>query len=161
MSDVALADLKGPALVTSALVFLAMNFMTLGPTASLDAVKASDAQRHWGHRAFLNTMEQMPLFLAALWTHAVFVSADAATAMGWVYVAFRACYPVVWLVWGGANGVPKAPYHWLLFGAKMSIYYDTYPQYGIIMYMIVANILSIGFGFDLNAIAAIVPSVLR
>ena len=94
-----LAALGGTALVTSAYVFLAMNLMPWGPTAIM--VKATEAHKKWGDRAFQNTMEHAPLFLAALWTHAIFVSAEAATAMGWVYVALRACYPVVWAVVGG------------------------------------------------------------
>jgi hypothetical protein len=158
MSDIVVADLKRTALVTSALVFLAMNFMPLGPTTGLDKVSASEPHRQWGHRSFLNTMEQLPLILAALWTHAIFVSVETATTLGWVYVFFRACYPMVWLVCGGANGMPKAPYTWVLFGEKMSIYYVTYPQYGIIMYMIFANFLSLLLDFDLNALV-VMPAI--
>lgn len=145
-----LAGLSGTALVTSAYVFVVMNLMPWGPTAPM--VQATEQHKHWGMRAFQNTMEHAPLFLAALWTHAIFVSAEAATAMGWVYVALRACYPVVWAVVGGANGQPMAGYTWFLFGDKFNLMYCTFPQYGIVMYMAVANMLSLGCGFDLNAL---------
>ena len=156
MSDIVVADLTGPALVTSVLVVLVYHIMPLGPTAPM--VQGTAAHKNWGDRSFLNTMEQLPLFLAAMWTHAVFVSASVATTLGTIYVCLRACYPVVWAVWGGANGVPKAPYTYVLFGEKMSIYYITYPAYGCVMYMCFANILSLGFGLDLNALV-VMPAI--
>ena len=152
-----LDDLTGVALVTSAFVVLIYHIMPLGPTAPM--VGASDAHKHWGHRSFLNTMEQFPLFMAALWTHAIFVSPSVATTLGTIYVCIRACYPVVWLLFNEAKlEPPKANYTWLLFGGKPNIYYCTYPQYGIVMYMAVANILKLGFAFDLNALV-VMPAV--
>ena len=73
-----MSDLSGVALVSSAYVFLAMNFMPFGPTAGM--VGANAAHKHWGNRIFQNTLEHAPLFLTMLWTHAAFVSAPAATA---------------------------------------------------------------------------------
>jgi hypothetical protein len=42
---------------------------------------ATKAQLHFGDRAFLNMVEQSPLFLTAMWTHAVFVSPGTRTTI--------------------------------------------------------------------------------
>ena len=94
-----------------------------------------------------------------MWVHAIFVSPEVATTLGIVYVCLRACYPVVWALADPTSGkAPKAAYTWLLFGKTLSIYYCTYPQYGIIVYMVVANALSLGLDFDLNALV-IMPAL--
>ena len=46
-------------------------------------------------RAVANTHEQMGPFLAGLWLHACFVSPDGAAALGALYVALRALYPLL------------------------------------------------------------------
>lgn len=46
-------------------------------------------------RVVINTHEQMAPFLCALWLHALFVSATAATWLGVAYVVLRSCYPLL------------------------------------------------------------------
>eukprot|EP00614_Pseudopedinella_elastica_P013805 CAMPEP_0172585440 /NCGR_PEP_ID=MMETSP1068-20121228/4865_1 /TAXON_ID=35684 /ORGANISM="Pseudopedinella elastica, Strain CCMP716" /LENGTH=119 /DNA_ID=CAMNT_0013379903 /DNA_START=124 /DNA_END=483 /DNA_ORIENTATION=+ len=69
-------------------------------------------------RTFLNMLEQSPLFLLGLWMHAVFISPDSAAAAGWLYLPFRAIYPVVFRM-----GMP-----WL--------FLSTFPNYFVVMYLI-------------------------
>jgi hypothetical protein len=52
-----------------------------------------------------NMMEQSPIFLTALWTHATFVDVGSAAQLGWVWIVARSIYPVAF-----AGGLP-----WLLF----------------------------------------------
>jgi len=63
---------------------------------------ASDAQKTWATRCFLNMGEQAPAFMAAFWTHAVFASPSRAAACGAVYVLTRIVYGVqrYWLKGG-------------------------------------------------------------
>eukprot|EP00966_Prymnesium_polylepis_P188102 4359848-Prymnesium_polylepis.3 len=78
--------------------------MPLGPTSyglGMGAKSMSPPQAKWGDRAFGNTMEQFPLFNAALWLHATFVSPAVATSLGVIYLCLRLVYPVIWLVGGG------------------------------------------------------------
>ena len=103
-------ELAGPAMVTAGYVLWGMNVMPLGPTSGM--VGASAAQSKWGDRTFLNMMEHAPLFLSSLWTFAIFVSAAEAAKIGAVYLALRMCYPIIWAIWGGANGAPMKPYTW-------------------------------------------------
>jgi len=142
-------------IVTGAYVLLAMNLMPLGPTAGM--IGASDPQKRWGDRAFTNTMEHAPTFLSSLWIFAVFCSADVATKLGATYTILRAFYPIIWAVFGGANGPPMEPQTWLLFGKKMNLFYSTFPQYGIVFYMALAVVLK-GLAIDLNALV-VMPSV--
>jgi len=141
--------------VTGVYVLMCMNFMPLGPTAGM--VGASDPQKKWGDRAFTNTMEHAPLFLSSLWIFAAFCSASVATTLGSTYVVLRLLYPVIWALWGGANGAPMQPRTWMLFGKKMNLFYVTFPQYGIVFYMGLAVVLK-AFDLDLNAIV-VMPSV--
>lgn len=46
-------------------------------------------------RAVANTHEQMGPFLASMWLHAVFVSANTAALLGAAYVVLRTIYPVL------------------------------------------------------------------
>ena len=50
---------------------------------------ASENQKTWATRCFLNMHEQAPAFLAAFWTHAIFASPARAARCGAVYVATR------------------------------------------------------------------------
>ena len=50
---------------------------------------ASEKQKTWATRCFLNMHEQAPAFLAAFWTHAIFASPARAAQCGAVYVATR------------------------------------------------------------------------
>ena len=52
-----------------------------------------------------NMMEQSPIFLAALWTHAAFVDVGSAAQLGWMWLLARTIYPVAF-----SGGLP-----WLLF----------------------------------------------
>jgi len=149
-----LTGLEGPALVQAGHTILAMNFMPLGPTAyglGMGGKVMSPGQRKWGDRAFGNMMEHAPLFTAALWLHAVFVSPAVATGLGAIYLALRLMYPVIWALFGGEDGVPHDAYSLMpLFGGLKQIYYSTFPQYGIVFYMAFATVLKLAFGFCLN-----------
>jgi uncharacterized MAPEG superfamily protein len=46
-------------------------------------------------RTQLNMLEQLPVFLLALWLHAWVVSAESATIAGAVWLGARAMYPVI------------------------------------------------------------------
>ena len=152
LSADAIDALAGPAMVTAGYVLLGLHFMPLGPTAP------DGPQKTWGNRAFLNMMEQAPLFLSSLWVFAIFVSPAEAAKIGTVYVCLRACYPFIWAVWGGANGAPMKPYTWFLFGKGINLFYCTFPQYGCIFYMALATLLKLGMNINLNA-AVGVPAV--
>jgi len=130
--------------------------MPLGPTAyglGMGGKQMSAGQKKWGDRAFGNTLEQFPLFNAALWLHAVFVSPAVATKLGVVYLCLRLMYPVFWLVFGGESGPPFKPYSVLpLFGPIKQIYYSTFPQYGIVFYLALSTVLKLAFGLCLNTL---------
>ena len=104
-------------------------FMMLGPTAGMakksavrlntqphvphaSTAKLTDntcltcpqAQITWGNRAFGNLHEQSTIFLVSLWFHALFVSVEGAATMGWAYVIFRGCYPLLWAICGPMPG---------------------------------------------------------
>mmetsp|Transcript_10117 Transcript_10117/g.12276 ORF Transcript_10117/g.12276 Transcript_10117/m.12276 type:complete len:153 (+) Transcript_10117:59-517(+) len=69
-------------------------------------------------RTFLNMLEQAPLFLTSLWLHASFVCPQSAANQAWLYITFRAIYPIVFQM-----GIP-----WL--------FLSTGPNYLSILYMI-------------------------
>jgi uncharacterized MAPEG superfamily protein len=69
-------------------------------------------------RTFLNMLEQSPLFLMGLWMHAVFVSPESAATAGWLYIVFRAMYPIVF-----SMGIP-----WL--------FVSTFTNYFVVWYLI-------------------------
>ena len=150
-------ELAGVAMVTAGYMLMAMNFMPLGPTAGM--VGATEGQQKWGNRTFLNMMEHAPLILTSLWLYAAFVSAAEATTLGVIYLALRACYPVIWAVVGGAKGAPMMPHTWFLFGKGLNLFYSTFPQYGIVFYMALATLLKLcPLAIDLNALVG-VPAI--
>mmetsp|Transcript_23934 Transcript_23934/g.46642 ORF Transcript_23934/g.46642 Transcript_23934/m.46642 type:complete len:189 (+) Transcript_23934:1-567(+) len=65
-----------------------------------------------------NMIEQALPFLLSLWMHAIFVSPDNAAVAGWVWLGFRAIYPLVFL-----KGLP-----WLLI--------STVPGYAVVLYLV-------------------------
>ena len=127
--------------------------MPLGPTSGM--VGASEAQKKWGDRTFLNMMEHAPLFLSSLWLFAIFVSAEEAAKIGSVYLFLRAMYPIIWAKWGGKGGAPMKPYTYFFFGEGMNLFYCTFPQYGCVFYMALATLLKTAFGISLNSMVGI------
>jgi len=74
-------------------------------------------------RAQLNLLEHMPVFLALLWLHAVFVGPTSATVAGGVYVGSRLIHPVVM---GSRLGR----------GVPLTILFATVPGYLVIAYLL-------------------------
>lgn len=72
-------------------------------------------------RTQLNMLEHMPVFLALLWLHAVFVGTTSATLAGAVYVVSRSLYPVMA---GGRRGR----------GVRAKIFFSTLPGYLVLAY---------------------------
>jgi len=68
--------------------WLAVYYANMWLSASLPS-DASENQKTWATRCFLNMHEQAPAFLAAFWTHAIFASPARAAQCGAVYVATR------------------------------------------------------------------------
>jgi hypothetical protein len=127
----------GIALISVAWVFFAYFVMPLGPIGKFSG--RSPGQCKWGDRTFMNLMEQAPLFFVSLWTCAVFVSVDTATLMGWMYMFFRALYPIIWAVKGGEGG-PPVPH----------LFASTFPAYGINVYMAATVAFKLGAEIDLK-----------
>ena len=50
------------------------------------------------NRTVGNTLEQAIPFLASLWMHAVFLNVRRATFIGWLYIATRLIYPLVFVL---------------------------------------------------------------
>ncbi|MGE0152395.1 MAG: MAPEG family protein [Reyranellaceae bacterium] len=61
------------------------------------------------HRVQANTLEQMPVFLPALWLAAITVSDALAAALGALFVAFRILYAVLYLRAAEARGYGYGP----------------------------------------------------
>lgn len=138
VADPGMVEMYGSvAMVQAAWTLMAYTIMPLGAAASLGG--HSKGQANWGSRAFLNMMEQAPVFLSSLWMCAVFVSADVAATLGWAYLALRALYPLIWLFIGGEAGCPIP-----------IIFVSTFPQYGIVTYMALATLLKCDSGDDLS-----------
>jgi hypothetical protein len=80
-----------------------------GKAPSLMDVKYGSAgNKHFAlnaDRTAGNMLEQSPIFLAALWTHAAFVDVGSAAQLGWMWLLARTIYPVAF-----SGGLP-----WLLF----------------------------------------------
>ncbi len=80
-----------------------------GKPPSFGEVKYGSAgNKHFalnGNRTVGNMMEQSPIFLAALWTHAAFVDVGSAAQLGWAWLLARSIYPAAF-----AGGLP-----WLFF----------------------------------------------
>jgi len=71
------------------------------PKPSLGSVKYGKLQARYNlkwTRTAGNYMEQLPPLLTTLWIHAYLVSAAEAGLLGWVWVASRVIYPVVFSV---------------------------------------------------------------
>ncbi len=62
---------------------------------TFDRYLGGDREMLAADRIQLNMLEHMPLFLALLWLNAVFVDVTWATAVGGVYTATRALYPLL------------------------------------------------------------------
>lgn len=137
-------------MVTAVWVFFTLNIMPFGPTAA-GFGNCNDAHKAWGNRIFQNTVEQAPIFLGSLWMHALFVDTSLATSFGWMYMAFRAIYPVIWALFSGKTTemFKKLPLTWAPFPW---MFFSTFPQYSITMYMSIAVILKLGFDIDLAGI---------
>ncbi|XRA95945.1 hypothetical protein NFJ02_01g36400 [Pycnococcus provasolii] len=91
--------------------------------------------KNWGVRVFGNMTEQWPMFLSALWTHAIFVSPVTAVQAGYVWLAMRALYPFVRLFTNENEPATMA---------------TTMPQYFVNVYLVFAVVMKIGFGATFN-----------
>jgi uncharacterized MAPEG superfamily protein len=76
-----------------------------GKAPSFAEVKYGSAGRKYftlnADRTVGNMMEQSFVFLAALWTHAVFVDVGSAAQLGWAWLLSRSIYPAAF-----AGGIP-------------------------------------------------------
>lgn len=133
-----MGELDGVALITAVWGAFAYLMLPWGPTAGM--TKMSPSQIKFGDRSFMNLIEQAPLFLSSLWVHAFFVSADAATTLGWTYVIFRFFYPIIWLVKAGPEPGYPMPAGFIV----------TFPCYGIVMFMYLATIAKLGMGMEFS-----------
>jgi uncharacterized MAPEG superfamily protein len=89
-----------------------------------DRYHGKDPEMLAADRVQLNTLEHMPVFLAALWLHAFFVSPETATYAGSAYVALRLLYP---FVLGKRLGT----------GLPLRVLLVTFPSYGVLGYLLV------------------------
>ena len=80
------AEFDGCVAVQGAWLGVYYGYMWLSASLPSDA---SENQKTWATRCFLNMHEQAPAFLAAFWTHAIFASPARAAQCGAVYVATR------------------------------------------------------------------------
>lgn len=72
-------------------------------------------------RTFLNMVEQAPVFLTALWMHAIFVSPKNAAKAAYYYIGFRALYPFCFMKgsttpWILISTLPNYTTIWYLLG---------------------------------------------
>uniref|UniRef100_A0A7S2U6Y9 Uncharacterized protein n=1 Tax=Attheya septentrionalis TaxID=420275 RepID=A0A7S2U6Y9_9STRA len=126
------------AMVSCALVLMAMLQMPFGPMAALTG--RSPGQQKWGERIFMNMTEQAPLFLTSLWAFALVVSPERAASLGMIYLGLRALYAPIWLFAGGESGAPFP-----------AILVSTFPQYGINVYFALAVVLKVAFSMDITS----------
>lgn len=112
----ALAEYRGPAAVTVLYfvlyyAFMILQLQTRGSAAerteasgrSFDRFSTRDPEAIMGERTFLNTLEQMGPFLAALWTCSALVSCTLATWLGAIAVVSRLFFPIFWSMGKGGN----------------------------------------------------------
>mmetsp|Transcript_25634 Transcript_25634/g.35690 ORF Transcript_25634/g.35690 Transcript_25634/m.35690 type:complete len:217 (-) Transcript_25634:129-779(-) len=94
--------------------------------------------RHWemSDRTVANFLEQTPFVLGLLWMHALFISAPAAGTAGFVYIAFRALYPIMWAIKG----------EWNPFFIELS----NQPSYAVLNYFKVSLLWQIFLGTPLS-----------
>jgi len=52
------------------------------------------------YRTVGNYLEQTPAFLLAIWMCAIFVDVETAILYGWLWILFRAIYPIVFYIGG-------------------------------------------------------------
>lgn len=132
------SDIYGDVAVVSCVwVIFAYFLMPMGPTAAMSGCSAG--QIKWGQRVFMNLQEQAVLFFVPLWMYAVFISADEAAWLGWLYLGFRSLYPSLWMVIGGEGGPPFP-----------QLFLSTFPAYGINLYEAVVIFAKLGCGFDIK-----------
>lgn len=77
-------------------------------------------------RCVYNTLEQMCPFLVSLWMHALFVNPRTSYILGFIYVAFRAFYPIFYGLYGQFN---------------LSVEICTQTNYSIVGYFLVATVI--------------------
>ena len=136
-AGISLEVIAGPVWVTIA--YLLLYYAFIGNVARVKVLLIAEAKRngtkfdrYFGRyprllaadRIQLNTLEQMPVFLAALWLHAFVVGPDSATFAGALYVVLRGLYPLLLGLRLGRN----MPLRLLL---------ATFPAYGVIGYLLV------------------------
>jgi hypothetical protein len=80
------AEFNGCVAVQGSWLAVYYSYMWLSASVPSDA---SEKQKTWATRCFLNMHEQAPAFLAAFWTHAIFASPGRAAQCGAVYIATR------------------------------------------------------------------------
>lgn len=130
--------IAGPVWVTIA--YLLLYYVFIGNVARVKVLLMTEAKRsgtkfdrYFGRyprllaadRIQLNTLEQMPVFLAALWLHALVVSPDSATIAGGFYVGLRGLYPVLLGLRLGRN-------------MPLRLLFATFPAYGVIGYLLIS-----------------------
>jgi hypothetical protein len=92
--------------------------------ADIKYAAAPDKRILIANRTVGNYMEQYIPFLVGLYGHALFVDANAAASLGWLWLAFRSYYPFV-------------------FGAKFpALLASTLPAYGVLWWMIATAVLA-------------------
>ena len=57
-------------------------------------------RQYWNHRVHGNMHEQAHTFFVSIWLHAMIVSPEAATRLGWTMLTLRGLYPITWALEG-------------------------------------------------------------
>ena len=83
--------------------------------------------RSQANRIAGNFMEQFPPFLLGLYGHTIFVDANRAAAVGWLWVAFRCYYP---FGFGRDRSSPM-------------IFVSTIPAYCCVWYLVIATVCTL------------------
>jgi len=127
------AAFRGPVVLTVAYVVVYYSFMGLRSRA-LDAARhrvslrngtlrlEDDEGAHMGERVFVDTGEQLAVYVVSLWSCAAFVSCELATVLSGAALAARCCMPIVWA--SGPDGkrslrvelLSVQPYYLCVFG---------------------------------------------
>merc|ERR1719161_139862 len=110
------SEFRGPAAVTVAYfivyyAFMILQLQTRGSAAAraeangrgFDRFSTRDPEAIMGERTFLNTLEQMGPFLAALWSCVALVSCTLATWLGAIAVVSRLFFPIFWSMGKGGH----------------------------------------------------------
>ena len=179
---------RGPAAVTCVYFMLYLGFMILQLKtrgAAVDRARAqgtevpagksfadsvaNDPGARMGERTFLNTLEQMGVFLGALWMCAIFVSPPLATWLGGAAVLARSTFPVLWSMGeGGAWNIrvelSTQPYYccvlgmlgavatWAFTGVNIAEALPSTPLLGaaVVAFYVVSFVLAFGVGMMLH-----------